>query len=456
MVLQPLELRFFHSIKDVFKTKDRIPKKIAIALSGGLDSMCLTHLLHKVNKVEGLGIEIHTISMDHGLRNDSHQEIDFIGRQVTKLGLYNTFHPQKLDLSNLKQNDSFEEIARVKRYETLHKICQKHLIENIMTGHHFDDNLETFVLRLIGNSGIMGLRGIQKRSVTPYLSPPFHSIHKINLLRPLLDITKAELYNYAQKNDIEWVEDHTNDLEVTKRNTVRSYLRQHPIKKSQLIEVHHRILEFTELIEVRVNELYRSMQQEGQFEFSAKGFKVKFDQEILDGNSDLVIASLLFKVLYPYSPAPNYHYCFHKLLKNIPKLRNIETFTLLQLKWNIRVGAAGNTEVFIRRQNSPNPVSENLIIPPLSETNWFLFDNIYWFKFKNPSNSRLYLLLKTVTIKDKFARQKVKGESLLQYEGTPFVYNLNDTNDSYFPLIEEKKNNPWMLKHNIYSFESSS
>lgn len=452
-MLHHLELRFLQSIRHLFKNGQTIPARIAISLSGGLDSMCLTHLLHKVNQHENLGIQIHTISMDHGLRDKSSQEINFIGEEIKKLGLYETFHNSKLNLAELKPEDSFEEVARVQRYNTLHSICQNFEIHHLMTGHHFDDNLETFVLRLFGNSGIMGLRGIQRKSIAPSPQSPNESMHRLNLIRPLLDFTKMELYTYAKENNIKWVEDHTNGLEITKRNTVRSYLRQNPSKQHELVEVYNQVLNFTDMIERRVDQVYHTLRSEQKIDFSARGLRIQFDNKTLDENSNLVIAVLLFKLFYPYSPSSNYHYSFHKVLKTIPALKSQKQFTLLQLKWNL-VHNENTTVLTIRKQNTPTPSSQNIIIPPLSHTKWFLFDNIYWFQFINPSSREQHFLLKSITIADKPARAKIGGKSLVEFEGTPFVYDLKDKNNSYFPVIENRKTNPWTLKNNIYSFDS--
>lgn len=449
MVLHSMETRLLASIRRVFKTT---PPKVAIALSGGLDSMCLTHMLHKVNKNQKLGIEIHTVSMDHGLRPESSQELNFIGEQVKKLGLYDNFHPEKLDMSKLEPNDAFEEFARMKRYERLHELCSKNDIKFVLTGHHFNDNLETFLMRLLVNSGVFGLRGINEKSVAPFLTPPFQSLHKINLIRPLLGFTKNELYQYAKENDIEWVEDHTNELEITKRNIVRLYLRQNPKTKANLIQLHQQVIEFTNDVEQQVNRIYKSMKQMGNFGLEPKYFQIILDNTILENNSDLVIGRLLFKILYPYSPSQNYHYSFHKLIRVVPKIRNGETFTLLQLKW-ITKKDGHKTKIMIRRQNAELPMVCDITVEPKSETQWILFDNTYWFKFINTSDSTRQLRLKNLQIKDSLAKNYINNEPISHYEGVPFIYNLDNKKDSYFPTHKPRKDTQWKLKHNIYEFE---
>lgn len=447
--MHSMEVRLLSSIRRNFKT---FPPRIAIALSGGLDSMCLTHMLHKVNQNQNLGIQIHTVSMDHGLRQESAQEIQFIGEQVKKLGLYENFHGEKLDMSKLEPNDAFEDFARRKRYERLHQLCGKLGIGFVFTGHHFDDNLETFVLRMLVNSGVFGLRGINEKSVAPFLTPPFQSIKKVNLLRPLLGFTKDELYKYAKDNNIEWVEDHTNELEITKRNIVRSYIRQNPNTKSNLIQLHRKVIEFTDDVEKQVNKIYQTMEKAGNSGLEPKYFQLILDNNILENNSDLVIGRLLFKLLYPYSPSPNYHYSFHKVIRNIPKIRKGETFTLLQLKWIIKKEPT-KTIIIIRRQNSESPETCEIKIDPKSETKWILFDNTYWFKFTNPSDSTRHLLLKNLQIKDSLAKGLINNEPISHYEGVPFIYNLDNKKDSYFPTHKPREDTQWRVKNNIYDFE---
>jgi len=422
--------------------------------------MCATHLLHNINKHEQLGIQIHAISMDHGLRDESPKELCFIKDEMMKLGIQKTFHDVKLDLSELQPDQPFEELARIKRYDKLHEICQHQEINHLLTGHHFDDDLETFTLRLLDNSGVFGLRGINKISTAPFLSPPYQTMNKVSLIRPLLDFTKDELYQYAKENDIKWVEDHTNKLEITKRNVVRSYIRRNPHRKIELIRCHNQVKNFVDEVENKVNALYHKMKKDGRFSKPTNGFKIKFDKDTIKESSDLVISRFLFKLLYPYSPSLKYHYHFHNLLRKVPLIRDLKPFTLLQLQWTfeddgnfINIIVKRQTMIGIRQKGS---TAIEINLPPAGKTDWFLYDNIYWLKLFNKSSCPKTYILSNLYLKGKLERGIIKDKQILKnHEGLPFIYNKNDPEVEWFFPTDGKENTvcSWMLKHNIYSFD---
>ncbi|CCH46629.1 tRNA(Ile)-lysidine synthase [Wickerhamomyces ciferrii] len=456
-----METRFLRSLKQIW-SNGSIPSKIAVSLSGGVDSMCLIHLLNKVNQLENLNISIYPISMDHGLRKESSNELKFIHHEMEKLGLDSNFQSCKLDLSSLYTSNtdstsiSFEKLARIKRYDKLHEICNHLQIQNIFTGHHADDNLETFVLRLLNNSGEFGLRGISKISNAPLLSKPFISFNQLKLIRPLLDFNKFEIYKYANEQNTNWVEDYTNNEMIAKRNIIRKYLKENKETSKVLQETQHEVINLTNQIEIKVNNLYHKLQNQGTITQNLNSLNIELDQEIINSNSNIIIARLLFKLAYPYSPMLHYHYRFTKFLDHIPNLLKQENFTLMSLKWESKSIKSKNPDnkgikIKIKRQVESQNEPLEIIIPPNSKTNWILFDNIYWFKFQNNESQSKSFKIRRVTKNDLFLKKQLGIKSLSNYENLPIIYDLKK-GEFQLPTVSPNPEINWKFKQNIFEF----
>lgn len=183
-------------------------KRILLAVSGGLDSICLAHYF--ICNKEQLGIEWLGIAhVHHGLREGSaDRDADFVKKFADKFRI--PFFLKKLDGKALKaMHGSLEENARNARYESLKEIAQPYAAA-IATAHHAGDQAETVYLRLRRGVSLLGLRGIA-------------SINNgdIPVVRPLLHTTRKELKEYAKQNQLEWCEDESNlDIKFA-RNQIR-------------------------------------------------------------------------------------------------------------------------------------------------------------------------------------------------------------------------------------------
>ncbi len=184
------------------------PQKVAVATSGGADSMCLTHLLSewcKRNK-----IEITALVVDHGLRKESEAESSWVKGFLTEKGIKTTI----LKLEWLKPKSNIQDKARAARYKILEQYCAEHKIKHLFVGHNLNDQAETVLMRIIRGSGIDGVSGIAK--VTRYGG--------IKLLRPLLSITRAQIEGYLKRVGWSWVNDPSNLNHKYDRIKVRSML----------------------------------------------------------------------------------------------------------------------------------------------------------------------------------------------------------------------------------------
>ena len=188
--------------------KNFSPKqKILIAISCGIDSTVLYDL---INKSQFFDLKnIFYIFFDHQKRVEGKYEIEkFINHY--KINKKNTFI-KKLKLG--KNEISFQNKARTARYQYILKLSKLFCIDEIFLGHHLDDFKESYFLRKIQSSNVLGLSNIFNEK-----------FDKLNIRRPLVRNTKKQIKVYARKNNLIWFEDRSNfELDYT-RNKVRSYL----------------------------------------------------------------------------------------------------------------------------------------------------------------------------------------------------------------------------------------
>ncbi len=171
------------------------PGKYIVAVSGGVDSMVLLHLLTGQPQ-----LKLVVAHFDHGIRKDS---------KIDQLLVQRTAQTYELEFSSEKGNlgaKTSEDTARQARYKFLNKVKSDFKAQAIITAHHQDDLLETAVINM--------LRGTNRRGLSSLKSTP-------ELVRPLLNIPKKELMAYAKSHKIAWHEDSTNLDTVYLRNYVR-------------------------------------------------------------------------------------------------------------------------------------------------------------------------------------------------------------------------------------------
>lgn len=186
---------------------DRAPK-VAIALSGGLDSTALLHSAIAAHGPENV-IAFH---VNHGLQKLADKWLMHCARVASEMGVDFDFRLLELG-ANEKANSNIEAKAREARYEALREMCQAHQVSNLLLGHHQDDQAETVILQLIRGSGLAGL------SAMPIVRDD--KFGSIRLWRPFLELTRSEIEAYANEHQLEWIEDPSNTDERFTRNAIR-------------------------------------------------------------------------------------------------------------------------------------------------------------------------------------------------------------------------------------------
>ena len=181
---------------------------IAIAVSGGVDSLVLMYLASESKVINNKDVFILTIN--HGLRSESKTECDFVEGLAKELG----FKVKILEWEGKKPSKSLQEKARNERYNLLLNFCRENSINNLFLAHHLDDQIENFLFRMFRGSGIKGLTSFSNRSERD----------GILLIRPLIDIPKSELIAFAKKRKIRWIEDPSNQNKKFERIKLRKIL----------------------------------------------------------------------------------------------------------------------------------------------------------------------------------------------------------------------------------------
>ena len=189
-------------------------KRIAVALSGGLDSVVLLDTVCKAqakNKTEIYAFHIH-----HGLQKQADDWLIFCEQLAKKYKIHFDF--RLLHLTDPQKQGNVEARARAARYEALCDLCEEYGIVDLLLAHHQNDQAETVLLQLLRGSGVAGLSGM------PASRDLQHTNQSITLWRPLLDQNRAALEAYANEHKLHWIEDPSNQSEKYRRNAIRKQI----------------------------------------------------------------------------------------------------------------------------------------------------------------------------------------------------------------------------------------
>lgn len=180
---------------------------IGVGCSGGSDSMALLHFLAK--NQEKYDIEVVAIHVDHGIRENSYLDADFVKEKAKQLGV--RFYKFRVDAPKIakEKSISIETAARDARYGVFRALLKKGVVDKIALAHHMLDQAETILMHIFRGSGVAGARGMSAISENVFV-------------RPLLSTQKQEIYDYLDRNHIEFVEDETNEDMGYSRNFVRN------------------------------------------------------------------------------------------------------------------------------------------------------------------------------------------------------------------------------------------
>lgn len=181
-------------------------RAVAVALSGGPDSLALTLLL------QAHCPDLVALTIDHGLRKESAAEAESVAAMMRRRKIAHV----TLKIKAKPPTANFMEWARRQRYALLLKYCREHGIADLFVAHQLADQVETFFLNLERGSGLRGLGGMQEISV----------VEGVRIIRPLLEVPKPALEAYLRKKRMQAIVDPTNENLHFKRNRLRQGLAE--------------------------------------------------------------------------------------------------------------------------------------------------------------------------------------------------------------------------------------
>ena len=196
------EVHFFIKEKNLIEKND----KILLALSGGPDSIALFHILQTLKKEYSLTIAV--AHVNHSLRGvNADTDEDFVRDLAKEFNV--DAHIKKIDVNAYAKENSIglEEAGRKIRYDFFYELVEKHSYDKIALGHNLDDNVETFLFRLMRGTSLEGLNSIP--------------IKRDKIIRPLMCKKKYEILHFLEENNYKFRIDESNFEKLYTRNKIR-------------------------------------------------------------------------------------------------------------------------------------------------------------------------------------------------------------------------------------------
>ena len=212
--------------------------KVLVAVSGGVDSLTLLAVLRKLP----LGLDLSVFHLNHGLRPEAKDDAQLVAEICRRWGI-----PHRIIEINVKETkgaDSVQVAARNERYRLLELAASEKGVARIALGHHTDDQVETLVMRFLNGAGPDGMAGI----------PPVRDRY----IRPLFEVTRAEILEYAKLSGLVWTEDASNQKTDYFRNKIRHCLlpvlekEYQPQLKKRLMDATYIFQEWEEYLQTQV------------------------------------------------------------------------------------------------------------------------------------------------------------------------------------------------------------
>ena len=201
---------------------------VLVGLSGGADSVCLLHFLHYLAKEKHFALA--AVHVNHGLRAKAADQDEAFCRELCeKLGIDFFVQKIKAKATAEKYDLSPEHGARKARYLAYERVAKKWGATKLALGHHLDDQAETILLNLLRGTKVQGLTGIPLRRPL---------CKGVEVVRPLLCITRKQAEQYLKQNKLTHVTDQTNFEDVYRRNWVRHTLLPLMEEKQPQIKQH--------------------------------------------------------------------------------------------------------------------------------------------------------------------------------------------------------------------------
>ncbi len=356
----------FEQYKEYFN--QHLDKKWYLAISGGVDSVVLLDLMRKnyPNK------EMFIIHINHQLQVNANYWETFVHDLAKQHSM--TCFSHRVSLKN-----SSEESARIARYEVFKAYLKEPAL--LIMGHHLDDSLETMLQRFFRGSRTGGLTGI----------PQLRHFEQGIIFRPLLRAFRNDILNYAQQNDLSWIEDPTNEESFYTRNFIRQ-------KVLPLLNDHYQSLRK----QLMMTQQMLADEHETLLDFFSPFIRLKeIDLKKLEHLSSTSLKTLIaYWVQYHQLSVPSY-IAIEEFINQI-LTSSSDKHPILQIDVNCFIGYFQNT-LYLENKNEFSNIDEQRIELPLTN-NKLMIGNISYLSDKKFidffSTSQELLIIKPLTKKD--------------------------------------------------------
>ena len=209
-IFSQLNQKKISKIYNEFSLSLNVKEDLAVAVSGGPDSLALAFLTRCYSLKHNLKVKYYIVN--HKLRKESSIEAEIVKKVLRKIGI----KALVLNWNGKKPSKNIQATARDKRYSLLANECKKYNIKYLLLGHHLNDLFENFLIRIVRGSGLNGLISFSKN--TKYRD------QELNIVRPLLSLEKKDLLYISNEVFSFFVQDPSNTNEDYKRTRIRNLL----------------------------------------------------------------------------------------------------------------------------------------------------------------------------------------------------------------------------------------
>jgi len=210
IILNQLKQQKIFKIYNEFSSSLKVKEDLAVAVSGGPDSLALAYLAKCYSLKHNIKVRYYLIN--HKLRKESSQEAETVKKILKKIDI----QCRILNWNGKKPSKNIQATARDKRYSLLANECKKNNIKYLLLGHHQNDLFENFLIRIVRGSGLNGLISFNKN--TKYRDQNLH------IVRPLLNLEKKDLLYISNEVFSFFIKDPSNINEEYKRTRIRNLL----------------------------------------------------------------------------------------------------------------------------------------------------------------------------------------------------------------------------------------
>mgnify|MGYP006083884613 CR=1 FL=1 len=209
-ILGQLNQKKISKIYNEFFSSLKSKESLAVAVSGGPDSLALAYLAKCFSLKNKTKVKYYIVN--HKLRKESSLEAKEVKKVLSKIDIQSTI----LSWNGKKPLKNIQASARNKRYSLLANECKKNNIKNLLLGHHINDLFENFLIRIVRGSGLNGLISFNQN--TKYRG------QDLNIIRPLLNLEKKDLLYISKKVFNFFIKDPSNVNKDYKRTRIRNLL----------------------------------------------------------------------------------------------------------------------------------------------------------------------------------------------------------------------------------------